>query len=121
LYIAAIQICLCLSFVSIFASFVEKYWGEEITVRAQKTNLTHIDYLYFSIEALGTVGYGDAAANNSRVGSLSLIITSIVPILFRPVSEFIIYEFFCYLYLLSNNRLRDFSVVVQGEDDADDA
>jgi hypothetical protein len=41
-----------------FAFVAEKYWGEEITVRAKKTNLNRYDYIYFSIEALSTIGMG---------------------------------------------------------------
>jgi hypothetical protein len=72
-----------------FAFVAEKYWGEEITVRAKKTNLNRYDYIYFSIEALSTIGDGDAAADNSRVGVQSMMVTYLASFLFRPVGEFI--------------------------------
>jgi hypothetical protein len=111
-----------LLFLFIFSSVAENYWGDEITVRAKKTNLTHYDYIYFSIEALSTIGYGDAAADNSRVGVQSMMVTYLVSFLFRPVSEFLFYELFCYLYELYENHHRDaVPVVVNQIDNVEDA
>jgi hypothetical protein len=95
----------------LFAFFVWWQWGNEIVVEGRKEeNLTHADYLYFAIEGVSTVGYGDATASRSLTGYWTLSLGYILSILFRPVSELVIYELVCYLIRFYHENHREIVV-----------
>lgn len=82
-------LCLSLNFLQFTAFYAVLYlsWGKSFVIGSSKCNLTEVDSiqaLYFSLETLTTVGYGDVSAT-TNMGYIILIVQMLTSLLFIGV------------------------------------